>query len=334
MIRVGNSIEHVVVVLAAARLAAVVVPTMTLLRDKVLTHDANTSETKVLVCDYELLGEIEAGRDKYETVKHIVSVGGSPEELKGRDLLSYQELLDSAGDEIESVRVHPDSLAAVFFTSGTTGQPKGCMHLMQTIIGSVESYPLTFGGVKPTDVFLGSAPFAFVIGFGYNMLLPLLRVPSVILEGRMSAESLLEAVPKYKVTMFNAVPTAFNQLLNLPNVRDYDLSTLRVVMSGSAPLLASTFQRVQGTDRPRDRERHRVVGVHRTQLAAYLPGYKPGATGWPVPGVQAKIIDDEGNECPPGSSAVWSIKAATAPCIGETWSVRGRPVVRRLEPLR
>jgi len=310
LLRVSNSIEYVVSALAVSRLAAVLVPTMTLLRAKVLTHDANTSGAKVIICGYDLLGEIEAGRAEYTTVEHIISIGGSAEDLESRLLLSYEELIESAGDQIESVRVSPDSLAAVFFTSGTTGMPKGCMHLISTIIGSVHSFPLTFGGVKSTDVFMGSPPFAFVIGFGYNMLLPLLSgVPSVILQGRMSAEALLEAIPKYKVTMFNAVPTAFNQLLSLPTIKDYDLSSLRVVMSGSAPLLSSTFQgfkELTGLEIVNGIGSSESIG---TQLASYLPGYKPGATGWPVPGVLAKIIDDEGNECAPGVIGRLIIKA-------------------------
>ena len=310
LLRIANSVEYVVSALAVSRLAAVLVPTMTLLRSKVLVHDANRSGAKAIVCGYDLLGEIEAGRDQYQTVEHIISIGGDSEELRGRGLLSYQELLASASDEIESVRVPPDTLAAVFFTSGTTGTPKGCMHLIQSIIGSVHSFPLTFGGVKPSDVFLGSPPLAFVIGFGYNMLLPLLSgVPSVILEGRMSVEALLEAIPKYKATMFNAVPTAFNQILNHPNIGDYDLSSLRVVMSGSAPLLSSTFlpfKELTGLEIVNGIGSTESIG---TQLASYLPGYKPGATGWPVPGVEAKIIDDEGNECAPGVTGRLVVKA-------------------------
>ena len=201
-------------------------------------------------------------------------------------------------------------LAVLQYTGGTTGTPKGCMHLIQTIIGSVHSYPLTFDGLRPTDVFMGSAPLAFVIGYGYNMLLPLLGgVPSVILEGRMSAEGLVEAIPKYKVTMFNAVPTAFNQLLKLPTIRDYDLSSLRVVMSGSAPLFASTFdafKELTGLEIVNGIGSSESIG---TQLASYLPGYKPGATGWPVPGVQATIIDDAGKECPVGVTGRLAIKA-------------------------
>jgi 2-aminobenzoate-CoA ligase len=264
----------------------------------------------VIICGYELLGEVEAGRANYTTVEHIVSIGGDPEELECRNLLGYERLLASASDQIESVRVSPYSLAATFFTSGTTGLPKGCMHLISTIIGSVHSFPLTFGGLRPTDVFLGSPPLAFVIGYGYNMLLPLLGgVPSVILEGRMSVESLVEAIPRYKVTMFNAVPTAFNQLLKLPNIRDYDLSSLRVVMSGSAPLFASTFQEFKdltGLEIVNGIGSSESIG---TQLASYLPGYKPGATGWPVPGVQAKIIDEEDKECAPGVTGRLAIKA-------------------------
>ena len=310
MLRIANSVEYVVSALAVSRLTAVVVPTMTLLRARVLTHDANTSGAKVIICGYDLLGEIEAGRDQYETVEHIIAIGGDAEDLKSRGLLSYEELVAAAGDQIESVRVPPDSLAAVFFTSGTTGMPKGCMHLISTIIGSVHSFPLTFGGVRPDDVFLGSPPLAFVIGFGYNMLLPLLGgVPSVILEGRMSVEGMLAAVPKYKVTMFNAVPTLYNQLLNLPNVKDYDLGTLRVAISGSAPLLPSTFQGFKdltGLEIVNGIGSSESIG---TQLASYLPGYKPGATGWPVPGVQAKIVDDQGNECAPGVIGRLIIKA-------------------------
>ena len=64
MLRIANSVEYVVCALAVSRLAAVVVPTMTLLRERVITHDANTSEAKAIICGYELLGEVEAGRDR------------------------------------------------------------------------------------------------------------------------------------------------------------------------------------------------------------------------------------------------------------------------------
>jgi 2-aminobenzoate-CoA ligase len=131
----------------------------------------------------------------------------------------------------------------------------------------------------------------------------------VILEGRMSAEALLEAIPKHKVTMFNAVPTAFNQILNMPNVGDYDLSYLARGHVRQRPLLSSTFQRFKdltGLEIVNGIGSSESIG---TQLASYLPGYKPGATGWPVPGVQAKIVDEQGDECPPGVTGRLVVKA-------------------------
>lgn len=314
ILRVVNCIEYVIGALAVARLAAVVVPTMTLLRAKVLVHDANTCEAKVIVCGYDLLGEVEAGRSEFNTVEHIIAIGGDPAELGGRGLLSYEELTASAGDRIESTKVPPwESLGTVFFTSGTTGMPKGCMHLLGSIIGSLHCHALPFGGVRPTDVFLGSPPFAFVIGFGFNMLLPLLSgVPSVILEGRMSIERLVEAIPKYKVTVFNTVPTAFNQLLSLPDLREHDLSSLRVVMSGSAPLPPSTFYRFKELTGIEILNGIGSTELNGTCLSSYRPGYNPEATGWPAPGTQTKIIDDAGEECPDGTVGRLVVKA----CFG------------------
>jgi 2-aminobenzoate-CoA ligase len=313
ILRIPNSVEFVVGALAVARLGAVVVPTMTLLRAKALVHEANTCRAKAIMCTYDLLEEIEIGRPGLTTLKHILSIGGDPEELRDRGLLCYEELVAAASEQIESVMVPPwESLGALFFTSGTTGMPKGCMHLLGSMIGSLHLKALMLGGVRPTDVFVGSPPFAFVIGFNHNFLLPLLSgVPSVILEGRMSVERLVEAIRKYRATVFNAVPTAFNQLLDLPDVAHRDLSSLRLVVSGSAPLSASTFYRFKELTGVEI-----MNGIGSTELngtcVASRPGDDPEASGRPAPGVEVRVVDQEGRECPPGGIG----RLASRSCFG------------------
>jgi 2-aminobenzoate-CoA ligase len=313
MLRIPNGIEFIVGALATARLGGVVVPTMTLLRARALVHEANTCQAKVIVSAHELLEEIEIGRGEFRTVEHVVSIGGDPEELSTRGQLGYGALLAAADDHLESVRLPPwESLGSLFFTSGTTGMPKGCMHLLGSMIGSLHLKALMLGGVLPTDVFIGSPPFAFVIGFNQNVLLPLVSgVPSVILEGRMSVERLVEAIPTYKATVLNAVPTAFNQLLDLPDIEHCDLSSLRMVVSGSAPLSASTFYRFKELT-----GLEIVNGIGSTELNGTCvisrPGDDPEASGRPAPGVEAKIVDQEGNECPPGGIG----RLASRSCFG------------------
>ena len=156
MLRVANSVEYVVCALAVGRLAAVVVP----------DHDPPSR------AGHHPRREHRRGEDNHLRSRSAGRGGGRPTQLHHRRAhhlhrrgsrgsapprsAELRRLLASGSDRIESVRVHADSLAATFFTSGTTGLPKGCMHLISTIIGSVHSFPLTFGGLRSTDVFLGS----------------------------------------------------------------------------------------------------------------------------------------------------------------------------------
>ena len=330
MLRIANSVEYVVSALAVGRLAAVVVPTMTLLRAKVLIHDANTSEAKVVICGYDLLGEIEAGRDQYATVKHIISIGGDPEELQEAGACSATKSSSprpAIGSRASGC--HPDSLAAVFFTSGTTGTAQG--------LHASDQQHHRLGALVP----------AHLRGSQAHRCLPRLAAASPLSSASATtcccrcspaypasssragcpSRPLLEAISEVQGDRcsMRCLPPSI-RLLNLPNIDDYDLSSLRVVMSGSAPLLASTFQQVQGPHRSGDRERYRLDGVSRDQVRSpTYPDTSPEATGWPVPGVQAKVIDEEGNECPPGvTGPSGRSKPATGRCTGATWSGRER----------
>lgn len=301
ILRIPNSVEFMVCALAIHRLGAIAIPTMVLLKERVLTYVANTSEAKAIICSHDMLDEVELGRDKYQTVENVIAVGGDRLQLKAQGYLSYDELIESSNDQLDSVKVRRDDIAVIFFTSGTTGMPKGCMHMHQTLLAAAHLVPHVWD-VRPTDVVCGTAPLAFVFGYGYLGLAALYcGIPSVFMEGRVTPEVMLETIQKYQVSLFHSVPPAYNQMLNVPDAEKiYDLSSLRLAVSGGAPLQAPTVQRMKeqfGADMLN------TMGSTET-FAAYFstrkPGTKPWAVGHPFPSWEARALDEHGNDAPPG----------------------------------
>lgn len=336
ILRIANCIEFVVTALALHRLGAVVVPTMILLKEKTITHVANTAEAKAIICMHDLSDEIDLGRHKYQTVEHLIAIGGDRVDLKKRGYHLYEDLIESSTDRLATVKVHRDEVAAVFFSSGTTGMPKGCMHTHRTLIAAPMTSCYIFGSLRDNDVISGTPPLAFVFGYGHMMLVPMLGgVPSVLIEGRATPEKMFETIQKYRVTIFNSAPAAYNQMLNVVDAeKDYDLRSLRATVSGSAPLLPATFDQWKarfGT------ELTNTIGSSETFLA-YLSTWtsesKPRSLGHPVPGWKARIIDDQGNDCEratigrlavqgPGGVMYWRNPERQKEAVLDGWSLTG-----------
>ncbi|MCL5960544.1 MAG: acyl-CoA synthetase [Chloroflexi bacterium] len=302
VLRISNRIEFVVSALAIHRIGAVAVPTMILLREKVLTYIANVAEVKAIISEHDLLDEIEAGRDKFETVKCLIAVGGDRAELKSRGYQQYEDLIEISNDQIESVKVAGDDVACVFFSSGTTGMPKGCMHTHRTIVNSEYAPPYIFNGIRPTDVISGTPPLAFVFGYGHMMLVPMLcGVAAVLIEGRLSPEVMFETIDKFRVTLFNSAPAAYNQMLQVPDAeKKYDLGCLRVALSGSAPLMPATIQQWKTRFGITLANTIGSSETYQSYLSTWKPESKPGSLGHPVPGWVARVIDEKGDDCEPG----------------------------------
>ena len=305
VLRIPNCVEFVVCALALHRLGAVVIPTMMLLRERTVTYIANTAEAQAIICQHELLDEVELGREKYQTVKQLIAIGGNRKELKGRGYSSYEELIESSNDRLESERMRLDDLATMFFTSGTTGMPKGCMHMnLALLAGMFNASHLfkRFGGILHTDVAGGSPPLAFTFGYDLMMLAPLHQgIPAVLIEGRITPEKMFEAIQKYRVSLFNAAVPFYNQMLSVPDAeKKYDLSSLRAATSGSAPLMPATVEQWAarfGT------EMSNAMGSSETFtcfIGSWQPHTNSASLGHPFPGWEARIIDDAGEECPPG----------------------------------
>jgi 2-aminobenzoate-CoA ligase len=197
----------------------------------------------------------------------------------------------------------------ISFTSGTTGVPKGAVHTHKDILAICDTFSAHI--VRPTheDIFCGTPPLAFTYGLGGLLLFPLRVGASTILLESAKPADLLAAVSTQRATVCFTAPTAYRALLEV--LDQHDIGSLRVCVSAGETLPRATF------DAFRRRTGIRLVdGIGSTEMlhifiSASGDDIRPGATGKVVPGYAATILDDEGNELPPGVTGWLAVRGPT-----------------------
>ncbi len=203
----------------------------------------------------------------------------------------------SRADRLGERRRIPHSGAAgalVLYTSGSTGRPKGALLSHAALELAIESWAGPVMALSPADVVLATLPLAHSFGLNGALLAPLLVGATVALVERFAPDRVLAAIGRHQVTVFPGVATMFRRLLDAPELAAADLGSVRIAVSGAAPCpweLAARW---------RDRTGIRIVrGYGMTELfrpisyQAANPHESPDAIGWPVPGVEIRIVEDE-----------------------------------------
>lgn len=233
-------------------------------------------------------------------LKHIIVFGDGVEE--GDGVIDYRKAMAEASDEAEITYLDREDGLILHYTSGSTGKPKGVFHVQNAMLQHYYTGKIVLD-LKENDVYWCTADPGWVTGTSYGIFAPWLNgVTNVVRGGRFSPQDWYSTIEKYKVTVWYSAPTAFRMLMGAGQsvVKSYDLSTLRHVLSVGEPLNPEVV-----------RWGHKVYGhrIHDTwwmtetggQMICNYPAMeiKPGSMGKPIPGVQAAIIDDQGNELPP-----------------------------------
>jgi long-chain acyl-CoA synthetase len=200
-----------------------------------------------------------------------------------------------------------DSPALILYTSGSTGKPKGAVLSHAALAFSSRSWAGPVMALLPDDRVLAVLPFSHSYGLNGALLAALLGGATVVLVERFSAEEVLAAIARHRVTIFPGVATMFRRLLDFPASATADLSSLRLALSGAAPCsweLVQEWRRRTGV---------RILrGFGMTELfrpISYLADDAtddPDAVGRPVPGVDVRAVDETGREVAPGE-------------VGELW---------------
>jgi long-chain acyl-CoA synthetase len=203
--------------------------------------------------------------------------------------------------------------ALILYTSGSTGRPKGA-ELSHTALGlAIESWAGPVMALTRDDIVLATLPLAHSFGLNGALLAPLLVGSTVALVERFVPESVVDAFRRHGVTVFPGVATMFRRLLDSAELAGAELASLRLAVSGAAPcpwVLAEDWRRRTGI---------RIVrGYGMTELfrpisyQAADPLESPDAIGWPVPGVEIQIVDDDGRAVADGAAGELWIKSPSA----------------------
>ncbi|MEU0161639.1 AMP-binding protein [Streptomyces sp. NPDC006261] len=198
-----------------------------------------------------------------------------------------------------------DEVALIAFTSGTTGRPKGCMHLHRDLLAIADTFSRQVLRPLPDDVFAGSPPLGFTFGLGGLLVFPLRAGASTLLLEQAGPQHLLPALVRHRVSVLFTAPTAYRTMLG--RLDGHDLSALRRCVSAGENLPAATWQSwFEATGL-------RIInGIGATELlhifiSAADDAIRPGTVGVPVPGWQAKVVDEHGEELPDGEAGLLAV---------------------------
>jgi malonyl-CoA/methylmalonyl-CoA synthetase len=219
---------------------------------------------------------------------------------RGATVLTLDELVDRAEAfpaEFATALTDPDDLAAILYTSGTTGRSKGAMlthrNLASNALALVDAWGFTRG-----DVLLHALPIFHVHGLFVAIHCTLLSGSHMVWLPKFDAKEVTQLLPRATVMM--GVPTFYSRLLAEPAFTRDACRAIRLFVSGSAPLLPETFAAF------RERTAHTILeryGMTETGMNTSNPlagARVAGTVGTPLPGIEVRIVDDDGAACPPG----------------------------------
>ena len=270
------------------------------------------SEAVVLVTQPHLISKVRAIRKELPALKHVIIADHGKRPEAGEGELCWNDLFDPASDQFDVVRTGPEDGAVMHYTSGTTGKPKGALHVHQAVLGHYATGKYVLDFHPETDVYWCTADPGWVTGTSYGMFAPFTNgVTSVIFEGGFSANKWYEVIQKHKVTVWYTAPTAIRMLMKagaeIP--KRYDLSSLRYTMSVGEPLNPEgVLWGQQNLGLPfHDNWWQTETGSILIANYPVLP-IKPGSMGRPMPGIEPAIIDEEGRVVPPGTEGDLAVK--------------------------
>src|SRR6266581_4541855 len=303
LLRGPNSPMMVAAYFAIIKAGAVVVATMPLLRAKEIAYPIAKAKIRLALCDHRLAEEMEKARALAGDLERVVYWGSGAAD-------ALEALMATPGyDTFVPCDTASDDVCLIGFTSGTTGEPKGTMHFHRDMLATCDSYGRHVLCANAQDRFIGSPPLAFTFGLGGLVLFPLRVGAASILVEKASPDDLLAAIAKFGATIAFTAPTAYRAML--AKLAAHDISSLRKCVSAGEALPKATFNAWLAATGIKI-----LDGIGATEMLHIFIGspehdIRPGATGKPVPGYEARVVDAEGKEVAPNTIGRLAVRGPT-----------------------
>lgn len=277
------------------------------------------SEAKMLITTPELLGRVP--QEDLPDLEKIVLVGDSNE--TSDKYIHYAEEMKDASTDFAIEWVDLEDGMVLHYTSGSTGKPKGVYHVHNAMIQQYATAKWV-ADLKEDDIYWCTADPGWVTGTSYGIFAPwLVGVTNVVRGGRFSPDDWYGTIDKNNVTVWYTAPTALRKLASasVDEVKKHDFSSLRHIMSVGEPLnpevitwgLKAFDMRIHDTWWMTETGAMLIVNIPSMEM-------RPGSMGKPIPGVEAAIVDNEGNELPPNQMGNLAIKKGWPSMMRKIWN--------------
>lgn len=335
LIRSGNNPAMVAAWLAVTKAGGIVVNTMPMLRAGELSALIDKGEISLGLTDSRIGDELVAAAKDSRFMNRVVSFDGTSNHDAELDRVALDKPV-----KFQCCATSRDDVALIGFTSGTTGEPKGTMHFHRDLLAIADGYAREVLQVRPNDVFVGSPPLAFTFGLGGLAIFPLRFGAAATLLENASPPNMIKIIEQYKATISFTSPTAYRAMMVAMD-EGADLSSLRIAVSAGETLPPAVFEQwAQKTGKPI------LDGIGATEMLHIFISNRigdshPGATGTPVTGYEARIVDEQMKPLPDGEPGFLAVRGPTG-CryladerqtkyVRDGWNITGDTFMRDAE---
>jgi benzoate-CoA ligase family protein len=312
LLALGDGVDFIAAWYGAVKIGAVVAEVYTFLADKDLEYYLRYTGCRAVVADSATLPTVRRVRQRVATLDLVLVCGMSAGDLEA-DEVDLDTLALGSDPGLDPVMISKDDVALWKFTTGSTGSPKGVVHLAHAPILSFSAYAEGVLGLRPSDIVLPVPKLFFGYARDLAALFPFgIGASSVIYGQRPTPELLFELIERFRPTILVQVPTMMRAMLEHGGASSRDLSSVRLCISSGEGLPSGLCEEWQVTFG------HEVLeGIGSSECyhvyASNRPGHaRAGSVGHAVPGYATRIVGPDGSDVPQGGVGELHVKAPSA----------------------